>query len=213
MTASLRDLKKAATAHDLAATALALVRERGYDAVTIDQIAERAGYSRRTFANHFGGKAEAVVDGFLERVRPEAIDETSAPHSFSDLVDGTEAFISALCEGPALDDIRDFVVIAREHPVVESTAHARMQAFRGSATLQLLAHRFGETRSTLYISAVVGLLGGALHVLHDELGEPCGPPDLTPRVRARLRDLITEAFGYLRHGFVPGPRAEADPAP
>lgn len=213
MTVSLRDLKKAATAHDLAATALALVRERGYDAVTIDQIAERAGYSRRTFANHFGGKAEAVVDGFLERLQPSPLDEASVPRSFSELIDGTEAFIGSMFEGPALDDLRDFVVIVREHPVVESTAHARLQALRGSATLRLLAGRFGETPSMLYISAVIGLLGGALHILNDELGEPCGPPDLTPQVRARLRALMTEAFGYLRHGFVPGLPADADPAP
>ena len=61
----LREAKKRATARELAIAAYTLVRERGYDAVTIDDIAADAGYSRRTFANHYAGKPEAVVDGFL----------------------------------------------------------------------------------------------------------------------------------------------------
>ena len=61
----LREAKKRATARELAIAAYTLVRERGYDAVTIDDIAADAGYSRRTFANHYAGKPDAVVDGFL----------------------------------------------------------------------------------------------------------------------------------------------------
>lgn len=230
MTTSLRDLKKAATARELAATAFDLVQERGYDDVTIDQIVERAGYSRRTFANHFGGKAEAVVDGFLQRFGPQPVDAETAPRTMAELIDASEAFILAVLEGPALDDVRAFAAIARAHPVVESTAHSRLQAFRGSANIGLLVERFGETRTTLYLSALVGLLGGSLHVVVDELGATCRDavgravptpagtesvephgqdrrppvpeiPDLTPELRARLRALVTEAFGFLRHGF------------
>lgn len=213
MTTSLRDLKKAATARELAATAFRLVGERGYDEVTIDQIAEHAGYSRRTFANHFGGKAEAVVDGFLQRLQPQPLDDASVPRTFADLVDASEDFLVALLDGPALDDVRDFAAIAREHPALESVAHARLQAFRGSPTIAALAGRFGATRTMLYLSALVGLLGGSIHVVASEIGATCAPlPDLTPELRARLRALVAEAFGYLRHGFVPGP-GDASPAP
>lgn len=254
MTTSLRDLKKAATARELAATAFRLVGERGYDDVTIDQIAEHAGYSRRTFANHFGGKAEAVVDGFLQRLQPQPLDDASVPRTFANLVDASEDFLVALLDGPALDDVRDFAAIAREHPALESVAHARLQAFRGSPTIAALAGRFGATRTMLYLSALVGLLGGSIHVVAEETGATCVPsaqpsgpdaafagepraeapavpghaggpplaplPDLTPELRARLRALVAEAFGYLRHGFVPGPgdasspgTGDASPAP
>ncbi|QIK82313.1 TetR/AcrR family transcriptional regulator [Sanguibacter sp. HDW7] len=227
MTTSLRDLKKAATARELAATAFVLVQERGYDDVTIDQIAEHAGYSRRTFANHFGGKAEAVVDGFLQRFGPQVLDSRTAPRTMSDLLDASEAFIASLLEGPALDDVRAFAAIAREHPVVESMAHSRLQAFRGSANIALLVERFGETRTMLYLSALVGLLAGSLHVVLDELGATCADaapaahgrpqmpeiPDLTPELRDRLRALVTEAFDILRHGFLAGAREDASPAP
>ena len=50
-----------ATARDrLVEAAFALFDERGYDATTVDDIAERAGTGRTTFFRHFGSK-EAVI--------------------------------------------------------------------------------------------------------------------------------------------------------
>lgn len=58
---SLRDAKRAATSAGLAFAALRLAEERGLDGFTIDDVVTEAGYSRRTFANHFAGKEDAVV--------------------------------------------------------------------------------------------------------------------------------------------------------
>jgi AcrR family transcriptional regulator len=44
------------------AAALQLVSQRGFDAVTVDDIAAAAGVSRRTFFNHFPTKAAALFD-------------------------------------------------------------------------------------------------------------------------------------------------------
>jgi len=43
--------------------ALELFRERGYDATTAAEIAERAGVTERTFFRHFPDKREALFDG------------------------------------------------------------------------------------------------------------------------------------------------------
>jgi len=59
---SLRDRKRDRTHADLARAAFALARERGLDGFTIDEAAERAGVSRRTFFNHFQSKEEAVSE-------------------------------------------------------------------------------------------------------------------------------------------------------
>ncbi len=58
---SLRDIKKEKTTNDLAEAAFELAIERGLDGFVVDDIVQRAGYSRRTFANYFSCKEEAVV--------------------------------------------------------------------------------------------------------------------------------------------------------
>lgn len=60
-TTGLRERKKLETQRALAAAAQDLARRHGADAVTVEQIAERAGVSPRTFFNYFAGKEAAMV--------------------------------------------------------------------------------------------------------------------------------------------------------
>lgn len=62
MTLGLRDQKKLQTRARLARAAMALVSERGYPHVTIADIADAAGVSRRTFSNYFSSKAECLIE-------------------------------------------------------------------------------------------------------------------------------------------------------
>ncbi|MET8846927.1 helix-turn-helix domain-containing protein [Amycolatopsis sp. NPDC004625] len=63
--------------------ALELFGERGYDSVTVAEIAERAGLTKRTFFRHFTDKREVLFAGqeFLSRVFADAI--AAAPGSAS----------------------------------------------------------------------------------------------------------------------------------
>jgi len=56
----LRERKKVATRHALGVAAMRLAIERGLDNVLVEDIAEAAGVSTRTFNNYFGSKYEAI---------------------------------------------------------------------------------------------------------------------------------------------------------
>ncbi|MCA9717486.1 MAG: TetR family transcriptional regulator [Myxococcales bacterium] len=64
--ASLRDRKLRMTRTHLAELALTLLLERGFDEVTVDELAEAAGISRRTFFRYFPSKEDVVIGTFDE---------------------------------------------------------------------------------------------------------------------------------------------------
>ncbi|WP_170201360.1 TetR/AcrR family transcriptional regulator [Actinocorallia herbida] len=62
-THGLREQKKADTRRAVHHAAIRLATEHGYDKVTVEEIADAANISRRTFFNYFTDKAEAVMFG------------------------------------------------------------------------------------------------------------------------------------------------------
>lgn len=86
--AGLRERKKDATRRALAEAALNLAVERGYAAVTIADVTETVGVSRRTFSNYFAGKAEciaAVTEGWFDDIA-QSIRDAPVGHQLDQLL-------------------------------------------------------------------------------------------------------------------------------
>src|SRR4051812_41444159 len=62
-----RERRKRATRASLSWAAIRLTVERGYDKVRVEDIADAAGVSPRTFNNYFASKAEAITARHLDR--------------------------------------------------------------------------------------------------------------------------------------------------
>lgn len=69
----LRERKKRETRRALNVAALELVEEKGYAAVTTEEIASRAGVSARTFFNYFPSKEAAVIGATAEELESYAV--------------------------------------------------------------------------------------------------------------------------------------------
>ncbi|GAA2052581.1 TetR/AcrR family transcriptional regulator [Streptomyces carpaticus] len=71
-TPTLRERARSAARAEIAATAVRLFAEHGFEATTVDQIAAAVGISRRSFFHYFGSKEDVVLgdtDALGETVR------------------------------------------------------------------------------------------------------------------------------------------------
>ena len=196
---SLRDAKRAATARALSEAAFALATERGVDGFTIDDVAARAGYSRRTFANHYSCKEDAVAAVILEAVR-EGVGQLPDVPDGAPLLDWLSGVARQQLSGPMLETIRSVQALAEAHPSLDPWFLEVQRTIRQVA-LDVVSERAGERYDALYVHLLVGALYGALSAVLD------GPFTLRlPGERKQAASLDVEAFlattfAHLRDGF------------
>ncbi|HVW89981.1 MAG TPA: TetR family transcriptional regulator, partial [Gaiellaceae bacterium] len=83
MSDGLRERKKEETRRTLMYAALELFAERGYDHVTVEQIAERANVAARTFFRYFESKASACFGFQADLI--DALEDTADALATSEL--------------------------------------------------------------------------------------------------------------------------------
>ena len=179
---SLRDRKRAETWLAIHQAAVALVREKGLQHATVEEIAATAGVSPRTFFNYFGTKEEAI----LGLVPPTVSDEALA------------AF-EADADGPTFERIVRFLL-----SILHSTLHPEVPLAERNALVrehpELRRHALG------YLSRVETLVNDLLSDRAEDgtgfselasLGLPDSPD--TARALLMLAGTIMR-FAYSRDG-------------
>ncbi|MFE9633489.1 TetR family transcriptional regulator [Streptomyces sp. NPDC006463] len=108
-TTGLRENKKLRTRHRLAATALELFLERGFDAVSVADVAAAAEVSKPTLFRYFPSKEDLVLDRFADhqdevarivRDRPAGQGPVGAVHAHFLEALGRRDPITGLCDHP-----------------------------------------------------------------------------------------------------------------
>jgi len=180
----------------IASAAADLVLRVGPSRLTVDELADRAGVSRRTVFNHFSSIEEAafarVNDNFDRLVEDFAPDSAGTPETMSTSV--SQALTEFVLRADVLEVIRDSVATAGR--MVDRQG---MDTW-GQASIERMIHRLVAIVESLYPQAP------AMHIhilcrvlvqticvaLHEALGDDGRGSSL-----AEARDKVREALEYL----------------
>lgn len=172
----LRERKRLATRRAIQVAVLRLVRQLGYDAVTVDMISREADVSARTFFNYFPSKEDAVVGD--PPVLPDG--------------NGLLPFVHGTGPGRILHDVVDLIETATEANITDrELVRARREVLRDHPEL--------FARRTASMHDFEAALGDAVRrrLEHDRPERAQDPEQLTSD--AQLMTLMIMAA--LRHGW------------
>ncbi|WP_030168417.1 TetR family transcriptional regulator [Spirillospora albida] len=192
----LRERKKAATRAALSRAAARLAVERGVDGVTIEEIAETAGVSARTFHNYFAGKEEAITAPLTDGVLA-ILDGLRARPSGEPVWDALHAVVAGLLAEAAAQPA-EAVALLR---VIKTDPSLVASRLCGLAEMQgrvagLIAERTGtDAGRDVYPHLVAGAAGVAIRAAVDLWSDDPFGTDLGV--------LIDTAFAQLRAGLPP----------
>jgi mycofactocin system transcriptional regulator len=144
------------TRRQLQLIALEMFSERGYDQVTIEDLATTAGISRRTFFRYFPSKADALMGDFDEEVEHlRAALGTSDPN-----LPVMEAIRSAVvaAQGCAVIDaaeLRQRLLLQYRYPVLLANAFTHYEIWKRVIS-EFAAGRLGQSLDALLPQAIAG---------------------------------------------------------
>ena len=163
---TLRDHARGAVRDEVAKQAWLLFAENGYEATTVDQIAEAAGMSRRTFFRYFAGKDELVLERLVESatmigdaLRGRPPEEPAWPAlrgAFQISVDLQEKYLPMT---------RTLQVMLREEPALRATAETRRRLWIEQLA-PLTAERLPPGSADHLAAAVTGSAVACLDAAH-----------------------------------------------
>jgi len=200
--ASLRERKKLATRRLLRRVALDLVAERGLANVTVEDIAEAADVSPRTFFNYFPSKEAALFGGhdperavrLRDRVASEAPGEPALTALRVVMAQDAEAIADEflLLGGDPADWMRR-IKVARGDPQVRA-AHAAQMALIERAITEGLATRLGVSpEADPYPGVLAAVAVGVTRACTAFWGGSGGT--------VQLSQLVDQAFGAIAEGL------------
>lgn len=183
-----------ASAHEAEAAALALLLERGYDTVSVADLANAAGMSRATYFRYFHSKAGVVWMGF-DRAIDVMADHLAQAGPTSDVVGTIDAAIAASVRGTVDTEgaWHDRFLLLDTVPSLRAEGADRWE--RWSTTIStFVSERTGRPDGDAVAAAVAGAYRSAyVAVLRSWPRQQVGP--------GRLETVMLETFSALGSGL------------
>lgn len=179
---------------EILTAALAELQEVGYDRMTMDAVARRAGASKATLYRHWPSKADLVVDAI--RLMGHAPDETSTD---TGSLRGDLLALLVGTHGPAAREslcvIRGMVSACATDPELASAFQAQIVSHKREVALAILrrAQRRGEVSEATDIHFLVDVVPGMLVFRHLLTTDPVDEAYLTRLVDEVWIPLLTAA--------------------
>jgi AcrR family transcriptional regulator len=190
----LRERKKIKTREAIRAATYGLIKEQGYDATTIEQIAERAEVSPSTVFRYFPTKEDIVLTDEYDPLMVEELRSRPADESWLDSVRHVMhiALDALMAEDPEAVRMRAHLTI--QVPAVRSRIYENM-----SETARMLrgaiAERSGRDPEGLEVRVqAMSLIGGLMEANMYWAENGC---------EGDLRALVDQALDVLAHGVTP----------
>lgn len=160
---TLRERRRLSTRRDITRAALDLVLERGLADVTVDDIAEAAGISPRTFFNYFPSKKSAVVAG-PDPLPDDAVEEFVADRE-TPVLDGLRKLLGTLDVSSA--EQRELISRTRQvittYPELVPVVHERVMEFEGTLAT-VVARRLGAEDGDARPAVATAVCGALMRV-------------------------------------------------
>ncbi|MFD6171402.1 TetR/AcrR family transcriptional regulator [Streptomyces coeruleorubidus] len=191
----LRERKKIKTRKAIRAATYALIEQQGYDATTIEQIADRAEVSPSTVFRYFPTKEDIVITDEWDPVILAELRARPDDESWADVLRHVmrTALDLSLAEEPEVTRLRSRLGV--EIPAVRARMTESMAA-TGRLLREALAERSGRAPDSLELRVfAMSVMGGLMEVSHywAETGH-----------RDDVRELVDRALDVLEHGLATG---------
>lgn len=198
---SLRDKKKIATRQALAEAAFNLAVERGVDGFVVEDIVSTAGYSRRTFANYFSCKEEAIANSLSLDDYLQPVDQFKFSPKDHTPLSTIEIYIRRSFTINKLKRLNQLISLSREYPALRLYVTGALKEVQEFAR-RSISEEFGSDYPEEYYHILIGAVFGAILPVLDESIDVQLPEDGEQNGTGNeFNQYIDIVFAHLRKGF------------
>jgi AcrR family transcriptional regulator len=210
ITPGLRERKKAQTRRAISDVATRLFMERGFEAVTVAEVAEAAGVSIKTVFNYFGSKEELFLDRDAE-VRTAVVSAVAgrpAGRRVTDVL--THLFSEYRIPGgerwSTLEDPAQMALFRRFLETLYASDGLRARVLLSGEALAddlaaVIGREHGREPDDLELRAFVAMLLAAIGLRHRAMVEGVLGGRTPREIEAKVRDAAVTAFAAAARAF------------